>query len=170
VSLAGRHVVVMGVSGCGKSTLGALLARRYGVPFAEGDEFHSDASRAKMAAGIPLTDEDRWPWLHRLADWMSEREGSGSVVSCSALRRAYREILDSAEGDVTFVHLDVPEEELARRMSARTGHYMPPSLLASQLATLEPLTPAEDGHVLSAASPAAELADEVAARLAARDR
>lgn len=162
--MGGRHVVVMGVSGCGKSTVAGALAGRLGVPFAEGDEFHSDQARASMAAGVPLTDEDRWPWLGRLADWMSQQAGSGSVVSCSALRHAYRDALRAAEGSVAFVHLELGREELRRRMALRADHYMPVSLLDSQLATLEPLAEGE-GVVIDGDRPVARIVEEIRDRL-----
>lgn len=152
VSGSPRHTIIMGVSGCGKSTVGQLLAERLGLPFAEGDEFHSAANRAKMAAGIALVDDDRWPWLASLRDWMSAQADAGqsTVVACSALRRAYREVLREARGEVLFVHLRVTPDALAQRMTERVGHYMPPSLLASQLATLEELGPDEHALVLDA--------------------
>jgi len=145
-----RHLVVMGVSGSGKTTVGERLAGRLGVPFAEGDAFHTEGSRAKMAAGIPLTDADRWPWLASLRDWMSTNaaRGTGSVVACSALRRPYRDILREADGQVVLVHLLAEPAVLSVRMDQRVDHYMPPSLLASQLGTLEPLEPDEPGLVI----------------------
>lgn len=163
-----RHIVVMGTAGSGKTTVGRALAEALDVPFAEGDEFHSDANRAKMAAGIPLTDDDRWPWLASLRDWMiaKAREGTGSVVACSALRRAYRDVLREAEGDVVFVHPEVAPGVIAERMNHREGHYMPTSLLASQLATLEELGPDERGVVIDAGADAGSV---VRAALAALD-
>jgi carbohydrate kinase (thermoresistant glucokinase family) len=138
------RVVVMGVSGSGKSTIGARVAAELGVPFAEGDDFHGDANRAKMAAGVPLTDEDRWPWLAALRDWAAASE-DGCVVACSALRRAYRDVLREAGPDVIFLEVDVPHDVLRARMAARSAHFMPTSLLDSQLATLEPLGADERG-------------------------
>ncbi len=146
-------IVVMGVSGTGKTTVGEALAEQLGLPFAEGDEFHSEASRQKMASGRPLTDEDRWPWLERLRAWMDEQgrqNHAGCVVACSALRRAYRDVLRGAGGNVVFCHLVVEEATLRSRMEQRPGHYMPASLLSSQLETLEPLQPDEQGISLSA--------------------
>jgi gluconokinase len=137
-------VVVMGVAGCGKSTVGQLLARRLGWPYAEADDFHSEANVAKMASGTPLTDEDRRPWLESIRKWIDDTAGD-SVVTCSALRRDYRDILRGAQANVRFVHLNGTEETIAARMAARADHYMPTSLLASQVATLEPLQSDENG-------------------------
>jgi len=139
----------MGVSGSGKSSVGAALGARLGVPFAEGDDFHPAASRAKLAAGIPLTDADRWPWLRGLRDWAAAQQ-RGCVLACSALRRAYRDVLREAGPDVVLLHVSAPAGLLRARMDRRVGHFMPTSLLASQLATLEPLAPDEPGHVLDA--------------------
>ena len=152
----------MGVSGTGKSTLGTLLATRLGRPFLEGDEFHPAANVALMAAGVPLTDDDRRPWLDALVAAMAAHDEAGrsTVVACSALRRAHRDRLRTAPGRVRFLLVDVPGDELARRMAARQGHYMPASLLASQLATLEPLGDDEDGVVLHSSALPAEQADE----------
>lgn len=145
-------IVVMGVSGCGKTTVGELLAERLGLPFAEGDDVHSEASRRKMASGRPLTDEDRWPWLRRLRAWMDEQNAhsGGGIVACSALKRSYRDVLRDGGSPVLFCHLDVDEPMLRSRMAHRPGHYMPASLLDSQLETLEPLQPDEQGVTLSA--------------------
>lgn len=141
-------VVMMGVSGSGKSSVGAALAERMGWPFEEGDDLHPPENRAKMSAGVPLTDADRAPWLDRIADWMHGRFGAGGVVSCSALRRAYRDRLRDADPDVRFVLVDPGREELQRRLAARKGHFMPPALLDSQLATLERPDPDERVLVL----------------------
>lgn len=145
-----EHLVVMGVSGSGKSTVGRLLAERLGRPFAEGDDFHPEENVALMAAGEPLTDAHRAPWLVILRDWLAERtaQGSSSVMACSALRVAYREVLAQAPGRVRFVHLTGEQELVAQRQAARRGHFMPPSLMSSQHATLEPLGPDEDGVVV----------------------
>jgi gluconokinase len=140
-------VVVMGVAGCGKSTVGQMLAQRLGWPFAEADNFHSAANVAKMASGTPLTDEDRGPWLESLRKWIDDTSGD-SVMTCSALRRSYRDILRGAQATVRFLHLSGTEASIGARMAARTDHYMPASLLASQLATLEPLESDEDGVVM----------------------
>ena len=145
-----RHVVVMGVSGCGKSTVALGISHALGLPFAEADRFHSESNVAKMSAGTPLTDADRRPWLADLAAWMAAqaREGQSTVMACSALRRAYRDILRHGPPRVQFVHLDGPTELIAARMSARPDHFMPASLLESQVATLEPLEADEEGVVL----------------------
>lgn len=145
---AACDIVVMGVSGTGKTTVGSRLAERLGLPFAEGDDFHSDEARRKMASGTPLTDDDRWPWLRRLRGWMDIQNSSGGhgcVVSCSALRRAYRDVLRVSPGSVYFCDLEADEQTLRSRMTHRPGHYMPVSLLKSQLATLEPLQAGELG-------------------------
>jgi gluconokinase len=141
------HIVVMGVSGSGKSTVGALLSARLGRALLEGDDVHPARNKELMAAGRALTDADRAPWLAAIAAWMDERaaEGRPTVVVCSALRRAYRTVLAGARGSVLFVLLDVPAEDLAARLAARRGHFMPPGLLGSQLATLEPLADDEPG-------------------------
>lgn len=144
------HVVVMGISGSGKTTLATSLAQELGWPFAEADEFHPESNIAKMSAGIPLTDEDRWPWLGSIRDWMSQHadNGSGSVVTCSALKREYRELLETARGRVIFLQITAPTAVIEDRMNHREGHFMPASLLPSQLATLESLEPDEDGRTL----------------------
>ena len=147
-------VVLMGVAGVGKTTVGELVARELGLPFHDADDFHSDENRRKMAAGIPLTEEDREPWLHDLArrmhDW--EAEG-GAVVACSALRRRHRELL-AGSGPVRFVWLDADEATIRSRLATRKGHYMPPSLLDSQVEALEP--PKSDEAVRVGAGGASE--------------
>ncbi|MSS84351.1 gluconokinase [Actinomycetaceae bacterium WB03_NA08] len=144
------HVVVMGVAGCGKTTVAQLLSDQMGWILIEGDDYHPQANIDKMARGIPLTDADRWPWLDTLANWMAQQEDAGksSILTCSALKRKYRDRLRSGVPDVRFIHLDGSEELLAQRMRERTGHFMPPSLLPSQLATLERLMPDENGVVI----------------------
>lgn len=137
----------MGVSGSGKSTVGAALAQRLGVPYADADDLHPAANVAKMSAGIPLTDEDREPWLDRIGRWLEEHP-DGGVVSCSALKRAYRDRLRRHAPDLRLVHLDGSHEVIARRQASRPGHFMPASLLASQFATLEPLEADEHGVVI----------------------
>ncbi|NUO41728.1 MAG: gluconokinase [Streptomyces sp.] len=141
-------VVVMGVAGTGKTTIGPLLAARLGVPYAEGDDFHPSANIAKMSAGTPLTDDDRWPWLDAIGDWAHGREGLGGVVSCSALKRSYRDRLRVAAPGLVFVHLAGDRALIEDRMSHRQGHFMPTALLDSQFATLQPLEGDEAGVVV----------------------
>jgi gluconokinase len=145
--MSSTTVIVMGVSGSGKTTLAQDLATAKGWTYAEGDEFHSEANVAKMASGHPLTDEDRWPWLQSIADWISAREAAGEsvVVTCSALKRVYRDLLAEDNPSVVFCELQVPTEVLEQRMAERKNHYMPASLLRSQLDTLEDLHPDERG-------------------------
>ena len=137
------RVIVMGVSGSGKSTVGALLAERLGVPFIDGDDLHPPANVAKMAAGTPLDDDDRWGWLDAVAAVLA-RPG-GSVVAASVLKRAYRDRVRAGAPGTRFVLLHGTPELLRSRMEARVDHFMPATLLASQLATLEPLEPDEGG-------------------------
>lgn len=158
-------IVVMGVSGSGKTTVGTRLADALRVEYAEGDDFHPPANVAKMAAGTPLGDADREPWLDALAAWMAERRGRGAVVTCSALKRAYRDRLRASAPDTFFLHLHVPRGELERRMAERRGHFMPSSLLDSQLAALEPLDPDEDGSAVDATRPPADVVREAVAAL-----
>jgi gluconokinase len=130
-------VIVMGVSGCGKTTAGEALARHFGVPYIEGDALHPAANVAKMAGGSPLNDDDRWPWLEQIGAALKAHPG-GAVATCSSLKRTYRERLRETAGEgLRFVFLKCSKEVLEKRMQARKGHFMPPSLLASQLATLE---------------------------------
>src|SRR5262245_26381976 len=136
----------MGVSGSGKSTVGALLARSLHVPFLEGDSFHPARNVERMAAGIALTDDDREGWLQSLAQQLRQHAAQGVVLSCSALKRRYRDVLRSGAPDLALLHLAGSADVLAQRMAARSGHYMPPSLLSSQLDTLEP--PQPDEHAL----------------------
>ena len=137
-------IVVMGVSGSGKSTVGAALAQRLRVPFADADDFHPPANIAKMSAGHPLDDDDRRPWLESIGRWLAAH-GSGGVMSCSALKRGYRDQLRAHCPDVTFLHLSGTPEVIGRRQASRPGHFMPASLLQSQFATLEPLGDDEAG-------------------------
>ncbi|MGC5224262.1 gluconokinase [Micromonospora sp. DT81.3] len=175
-------LVVMGVSGSGKSTIAAALAQRLGAIFLDADDLHSDDAREKMAAGIPLTDEDRAPWLKRVAEHIDHPEGDAAnaspldpgsnprrvVMACSSLRRAYRDALRRDAGTpLFFVHLHGEPAVLAARMHARADHFMPPALLESQLATLEPLTPDEAGVVVDIAQAPDEIVDEVLAGLPA---
>ncbi|MGC1208889.1 MAG: gluconokinase, partial [Ornithinimicrobium sp.] len=159
------HIVVMGVSGSGKSTIGRAIADRLGWEMAEGDDFHPQANLDKMASGRSLVDEDRWPWLETLAQWTAERDeaGQSTVVTCSALRKVYRDILRRG-GNTFFVHLVGDKNLLMERMQGRE-HFMPPSLLESQLDTLEPLTSQEPGMVEDVANPPGRIANVVAAQL-----
>lgn len=156
-------VIVMGVSGAGKTTVGELLADRMDCGFSDADDFHPAANVEKMRAGIPLTDDDRWPWLKALRqaieDW--ETAGESRVIACSALKDAYRDIL-SPRDDVVFVYLKGDTETIASRLNARKGHYMNPDLLASQFATLE--EPA-GAIIVDIAPPPAAIVDEIMTRL-----
>ncbi|MFC3495410.1 gluconokinase [Glycomyces rhizosphaerae] len=156
-------LVVMGVAGSGKSTVARLLADRLGRPMAEADDFHPEANIAKMRSGTPLTDADREPWLLSLRDWISahDAEGRGTVVTCSALKRTYRDLLRGATAQVRFVHLSGTPEVIGERLSARSGHFMPPSLLDSQFADLEPLGDDEDGITVDVTAPPEQIADRV---------
>lgn len=138
-------IVVMGVSGSGKSTVGAALAQRLRVPFGDADDFHPAANIAKMTAGQPLDDDDRYPWLDAIGKWLAARCDSGGVMSCSALKRKYRDQLRRHCAGVEFLHLDGTAEVIGKRQASRPGHFMPASLLASQFDTLEPLEPDERG-------------------------
>ncbi|WP_296487444.1 gluconokinase [Rhodoferax sp.] len=147
--------VVMGVSGCGKSTVGVQLAAALGLEFLEGDTLHSAANVARMAAGVALSDADRAGWLQTLAERIGAARlaGTGLVLSCSALKRAYRDILRQGAPDLHLLYLHGDHDLLAARMAARTGHYMPASLLVSQLATLEVPEPEENAQIFDVASP-----------------
>ena len=146
-------IVVMGASGCGKSTIGQALADRLGLPFADADDFHPTANIQKMSNGIPLTDEDRAPWLTAVGAELDRHDLTGIVMACSALKVAYRDILRLQAPRVFFVHLDVTKQVLAKRMVVRSEHFMPLTLLESQLATLEPLEPHENGLTVNADQP-----------------
>ena len=151
----GRRWVIMGVCGCGKSTVGAALARAFDVAFIEGDAYHPAPNVIKMSAGEPLTDDDRAGWLQALAREIAaaRARGEGIVVSCSALKRRYRDLLRQADPDLRFAHLQGPRGMIAARMQTRIGHYMPISLLDSQLRDLEPLQPGEAGLTLDTTQP-----------------
>jgi gluconokinase len=145
-------IVVLGVSGTGKTTIARLLAARLGIPFADADDFHPPANIAKMSSGVPLEDTDREPWLTAVGRWLHGHDiaGTGGVVACSALKRRYRDILQDATPTAYFLLLTAGREQLIERITHRHGHYMPVSLVDSQLAALEPLHPAERGATLSA--------------------
>ena len=161
----GFAIVVMGVSGSGKTTVGVRLAEALGAEFIDGDDLHTDAARAKMKSGHPLTDEDRWPWLDRIGAELAQ--GERTVVACSALRRAYRDRLRAAAGPkLRFVYLEATPEEMRARVAGRIGHYMPASLVDSQFAALEP--PRDEPDVITI-SAHAELDAEIP-RLAERLR
>jgi gluconokinase len=166
VSRAGSiRWVVMGVCGCGKSTVGQQLATEHGVVYVEGDAFHPAANVAKMSAGQPLNDEDRVDWLRALQEQIraAREQGVGLVVSCSALKRRYRDLLREADPALRFAHLHGPRELIAERLSARRDHYMPPLLLDSQLAALEPLERDEEGVYLDIRHAPAQLVKEILA-------
>jgi gluconokinase len=146
-------VVVMGVSGSGKTTVGAALAQRLMVPFADADDFHPRANIDKMSAGVPLDDADRRPWLATIASWLAQHAATGGVTSCSALRRAYRDVLAGAAPQVVFLHLHGAPEVIAARVAGRPGHFMPAALVESQFATLEPLQADEHGSLLNVEQP-----------------
>jgi gluconokinase len=156
-------VVVMGVSGSGKTTVAVRLADRLGWEFAEGDDFHPRTNVEKMAAGHPLDDDDRWPWLRTIGGWIDRREATGRsvVVTCSALKRSYRDLLREGRPSVWFAHVTADADVLRERLERRSGHYMPASLLESQLATLEPLAADEPGASASAAGSPDAVVDEL---------
>lgn len=158
-------ICVMGVSAAGKSTVGIALAAALGVPFEDADPLHSEANRAKMNAGTPLTDEDRWPWLDAVGGRFTAHESDGLVLACSALRRVYRDRIRAAAPGVQFVHLHGSRELLGSRADARTGHFMPPALLESQLATLEQLESDEAGMVVVVDKTPEEIVREILERL-----
>jgi gluconokinase len=158
--------VVMGVSGCGKSTIGQALATANGVPFVEGDQFHPPANVAKMSAGVPLNDDDRADWLLALQEQIraARLRGEGLVISCSSLKRRYRDLLREGDPALRFAHLDGPKELIAARMQARSNHYMPTSLLDSQFRDLEPLQQDEAGITLDIETPPDDLVNQIRAR------
>ncbi|HEY1972558.1 MAG TPA: gluconokinase [Pseudonocardia sp.] len=160
-----RTLVLMGVSGSGKSTVAGVLAGQLGWDLAEGDDMHPAANVAKMAADHPLTDEDRWPWLDRVAGWIRAHTEAGrpGVITCSALRRSYRDVLRGER--VVFVLLAGEFEQIKARLSARHGHFMPADLLQSQFDTLEPLGPDECALSVDIGPSPTELAEEIIKRL-----
>jgi gluconokinase len=163
-------LVVMGVSGVGKTSVAHALVARTGWTFQEGDDLHPEANRAKMAAGHPLDDDDRWPWLYRIAHWIGTQEaaGKGAVITCSALKRAYRDTLDEGHPSVRFVHLVATDDVLTDRITHRQGHFMPASLLRSQLDTLEPLQSDEPGVAVDTDGDPDAIADRALAALRAQ--
>lgn len=156
----GSHpcVVVMGVTGSGKTTVGTLLSERMQVPFADADDFHPESNKKKMAAGIPLNDDDRAPWLAILARWLDEHP-SGCVLACSALKRRYRDVLRRGGTDTCFLHLAGDPAVVTTRVANRKNHYMPVSLVQSQYDTLEPLEPDETGVVIDFDLPPDEIVE-----------
>ena len=161
-----RVVVVMGVSGTGKTTIVPLLADRLRVDHTDGDDFHPAANIAKMTAGIPLTDADRWPWLDAVGGWARDRSGRGGVVGCSALKRAYRDRLRAAAPDLVFVHLAGDRALVEERMRHRADHFMPAALLDSQYADLQPLQADEVGVTVDVTGTPTEVTDRAVAGLA----
>lgn len=154
----------MGVSGCGKSTIGALVAHELGLPFTDGDSLHPLANIAKMAAGTPLSDDYRAPWLEIVGQKLTD-SANGLVVACSALKRSYRDMIRAQAPDVVFLHLDGSREILGSRLEGRTGHFMPTTLLDSQLATLEPLEVDESAVVIDISAPIPALVRDAVVRL-----
>jgi gluconokinase len=157
------RIVVMGVSGSGKTTIGSALAARLGLPYADADDFHPDANVAKMRAGRPLDDQDRLPWLRAVGAWLGAQP-DGGVVSCSALRREYRDLLRDHAPNAVFLHLAGDADVVTARVAARADHFMPASLVGSQLELLEPLRTEEAGLVADLACPVDELVDELSDR------
>lgn len=166
----GPHIVVMGVSGAGKSTVARAIADRTGAGFLDADALHPPDNRRKLSAGEPLGDDDRWPWLEAVRDRMRDRErslrsGPGLVVACSALRRAYRDVLREVGRPVFFVELGTDPELIATRLAARRGHFASRRILESQVLTLEPLEADEYGIVRPISQPPDEIAEHVLAAL-----
>jgi len=158
----GKAIVIMGVAGSGKTTVGELLAERLGLPFRDADGFHPAANVAKMSSGVPLVDEDRWPWLDAIGAALRDAGSQGIVVTCSALKRIYRDRIRTAAGrPVAFIFLDGPRALLAERIGSRKGHFMPPSLLDSQLATLERPAADEGALTVSIEPPPAEIVEAI---------
>jgi gluconokinase len=160
-------IIVMGVSGAGKSTIAAMLAMRLGWTYEDADWFHPPANVEKMHAGKPLTDEDRWPWLRAIAEFIDRTQSAGqhAVIACSALKRAYRDVLIGTRRSVRLVYLKGDRELIARRMALRHGHFMPPSLLDSQFATLEEPGEGEDPIVVSIEARPRDVVERIVARL-----
>lgn len=162
-----KTIIVMGVSGSGKTTIAQALAARTGFSERDGDDFHPPANIEKMKAGIPLTDDDRLPWLHAIAQAI-DRHADGDtpvIIACSALKRSYRDILVHGRKDVRIVYLKGSAELLAQRLAQRGGHFMPPELLDSQIKTLEPPKPGEHILTVDIAAPVERIVDEIVAAL-----
>ncbi|MET0934257.1 MAG: gluconokinase [Mycetocola sp.] len=164
----GAQIIVMGVSGSGKSTIGALIAGALGVPFVDGDSLHPQSNIEKMAGGQSLNDDDRWPWLATVGQTLADagRRGTGMVIACSALRRDYRDAILQSAPDTRFVHLSGSREVLASRVEGRSDHFMPPALLDSQFATLEPLQGDEPGIVIDIDKPVPAIVSDAVEKLA----
>ena len=160
-------IVLMGVSGCGKSTVGTELSQALGWPFRDADSFHPPANVEKMSQSIPLTDDDRWPWLDAIGAWMDERlaRGEPGIVSCSALKRAYRARIGAKRQGVRLIYLLGSQDMIASRLAARTDHFMPPGLLESQFATLEEPGPEERALVVGIAMPPRYMATSIIEKL-----
>lgn len=165
MSVTAPALVVMGVSAVGKSSVGAELARLFGCEFADADDLHSPESVAKMASGHPLDDDDRWPWLDRVGHGLQLRSENGLVIACSALKREYRDRIRAACNETRFVHLDADAARLAQQAQSRRGHFMPPTLLESQIATLEPLDVDEGGVTVQVNAPPTALATRIISEL-----
>ncbi len=157
-----HRVIVMGVSGCGKSTVGELLGSTLGAQFLDGDSLHPQANIDKMAAGHPLNDDDREPWLREVGERLGSVDTGSMIIACSALKLKYRDLIRANAPGTVFIHLHGTVELLTERMAARPGHFMPVGLLESQLATLEPLASDEAGVVLNIAATPAQLAQKAA--------
>jgi gluconokinase len=160
-------IVLMGVAGSGKTTIGEKLAERLGWPYEDADKYHPKANVEKMSAGHPLTDEDRWPWLQAIADEIDRvcKQKGQLVIGCSALKRAYRDVLVHGRDDVRIVYLDGTRELIARRLKARKGHFMPPALLDSQFSTLQPPGPDEHPVTVSIDAPVETIVDDIMRKL-----
>lgn len=158
-------VVVMGVSGSGKSTVGAMLAQQLEVPFVDADDLHTTSNVDKMGRGVPLTDADRWPWLVTVGDVLAQHDDTGVVVACSSLRRSYRDVIRSRAASTVFVYLHADRDVLVRRLSARQHHFMPASLLDSQVETLEPLQHDERGIQIDVDAALADIVSHAVNRL-----
>jgi gluconokinase len=162
-------LVVMGVAGSGKTTIGAMLAGRLGWTYVDADDFHPPSNVEKMHAGIPLTDDDRWPWLQAIADWM-RRQTDPAVVTCSALKRKYRDVLREARPDLKLIYLDGSRELIEKRMVARHGHFFPKELLDSQFRDLEPPGPDEDALIVPIDGSPEQVVQEIINRLGLQPR